>query len=432
MRALRTLQALGLAAAVAAPAAAGWLELGPAFVEWDAGAARVYDLAPATPEVVDGPVRVAGRAPHRVEVLSEDDRLLLVAAKHHDPRPELAEVARVLVDAGGELLIVADAEGRQALTRMQHTHGDHLHLIVRPAPEGAVVRRVWDRRALATLAPVDPGLADVAAKVSAERWAADVQTLVDFGTRNSRKPEIWQAAEWARERLASHGFDAEVETFSWWGTEAPNVVARRFVGAEGEEPPRPIFLIGAHLDSINYGSTTAPGADDNASGTAGVLELARLVPLLFPEDPGMEVRLALFSGEEQGLHGSKAMAKKMAENGELPRVKAMINLDMIAFDQGGPLEVTLESKAFNQSGLDRMAALAAAYTELVVTTTTHAWGSDHVPFLQRGVPAVLPIEGEYDDNPNDHTGRDLPQTTNPALAREILRLVLATLHDAAP
>ena len=237
------MRALGIALALASiatatSASAGWLELGAAFVEWDASEARVYRVAPAVPGEVEGLARVAGRAPTRVEPLGADDQLLLVAAKHVDPRPALARHTRVLADAGGELLVVADPAGRQALTRMQHVHGDHLHLLVRPAPEAGVIRRVWDRQVLRSFTPADPVVADVGAQVSATRWAADVQTLVDFGTRNSKSPKIWEAAEWARERLASHGFDAEVETFSWWGTEAPNVVARRFVGADDEEPAR--------------------------------------------------------------------------------------------------------------------------------------------------------------------------------------------------
>jgi Zn-dependent M28 family amino/carboxypeptidase len=192
-----------------------------------------------------------------------------------------------------------------------------------------------------------------------------------------------------------------------------------------------MVFVGAHLDSINYGSNLAPGADDNASGSAAVLEAARVLVANLKEDPGVEFRFALFSGEEQGLYGSKAMAKKMAEAGEIERIRDAVILDMIAFDQGGALDVTLESKAFNQPGMDRMAELAALYTSLAASTTTNAWGSDHIPFLNRGVKAILPIEGEYDDNPHDHTGHDVAANLNHDLAAQIMRLMVASLLDSA-
>ncbi len=420
---------LALLAALSSQALAGWLELGDTFVKWEGSRIEYYDLLPSLPGAPQGLERIQGLVPSKVEQLGAQERLFVVEGRHFDPRSEVKEAGRILVDSRGVLLVASTAQGELSFGRMSADHEGEMHVKVQRAPESGVLRRRVDTRAIAEAK--DDFLVQACAEVDAVRWSADVDSLVAFGTRNSRTQKVWDAAEWAKTRLTELGYATSVESFSWWGGQAPNVVARLFPGAEGEE--RPILLVGAHIDSINMGNqNVAPGADDNASGAAGILEVARVLAQLVQEDPGVEIRMALFSGEEQGLYGSKAMVKTMQQNGELSRVVQMINMDMIGFDQGNGLDVTLESKAFNQSGLDRMAVLAATYTDLDVVITTNAWGSDHVPFLSKGVPAILPIEGEYDDNPHDHTGHDLATHLNPDLAKGILQLVVASVLDALP
>lgn len=102
-----------------------------------------------------------------------------------------------------------------------------------------------------------------------------------------------------------------------------NVVAIK----QGTESPDTVIIIGAHYDSrsedaYNY----APGADDNASGVAGILEIARLL-----EKYGSKYTLEFvaFSAEEQGLYGSEHYAAEAKLSGK--NVKAMINFDMIAY-----------------------------------------------------------------------------------------------------
>ena len=408
--------------AAAASARAGWLELGAVAVRAAAGGAELRRLVPATSGAMSLEDRLDPADPGSFRSLPGDSRLLLVSFKHEDPRPAVRRVAELLVDAGGTLLVAASAEGRRALDALAGDSPDHPHLLVRPAPESGLVVRRWAAGGGAEAE--SPGIRAAVDQVDGDRWWQSVLTLVAHPTRNSRTQGIWDAAEWARGRFEALGLQAAIEPFPFSGGQAPNVVARLYPGSD-----RPVLLVGAHLDSINLSGQVAPGADDNASGAAAVLEAARVLAGALTQDPGVELRFALFSGEEQGLHGSRAMAKALADSGELARVAAMINLDMLAFDQGGSLDVTLESEAFNQAGIDRMAALAATYTSLAVSTSTNAWGSDHVPFLDRGVKAILPIEGEYDDNPHDHTSHDVAANLNPALAVQVLRLVVASALD---
>lgn len=416
-----TLAAGALALAVAvAPAGAAWLELGATFAVWGAGHLELYDVPPASPEAPGGPGRVAGLAPR--SRLPTDGGLepWLVEFRHEDPRAEVAAIAPILADEAGRLLVLAGPIARLRLARLA---GDHVR--VHPAPVDRVLVRRVARTIAAPLLP--PEAAAILDQLDAVRWRSDLERLVGFGTRTSSTTGIWAAAAWSRDALRALSLEAQIVEYSLWGSPAPNVVATLHPG-----PDRPVVVIGAHLDSINYGSEGfAPGADDNASGSAGVLELARVLSGL-PADPGFELRFCLFSGEEQGLYGSRALATAWKQSGELDRVALMINLDMIAFDQGGPLGVTLETEEFARAEVERMAALASEVTTLEAALSFDPWGSDHVPFLRRGVKAILPIEGEYDDNPNDHTGNDLPSTVNPELARQILRLCAAMVLDRIP
>jgi hypothetical protein len=418
---------LGLLAATGLHA--DWLEFGRTAVRQQDHKVEIFRLRPASFGGEALEARLVDSQPIRVHSLVEGEKLFLVSYKHEDPRPQLRQDLTVLAEIGGTSLVVVDARGQLALDRLLQTQEDFPYLRVREAPTSGRFARAYARGAAS--GQPHPVILAACDALEVDRWSADITRMVDFGSRNSKVQGIWDAAEWAKQRFLSLGLEnVAIENFSFWGVDAaPNVRASLFPGAEGES--RPIVLVGAHLDSINFRGDLAPGADDNASGSAAVLEAARILSQVVTEDLGVEFRFALFSGEEQGLYGSKAMAKKMAEEGELERIRAAVIMDMIAFDQGGPLNVTMESLAFNQGGMDHMAELAALYTSLEMVSTTNAWGSDHMPFLNRGVPTILPIEGEYDDNPHDHTGHDVQSNLNPDMAAQMLRLVVASLLDSA-
>ena len=277
---------------------------------------------------------------------------------------------------------------------------------------------------LAAVAPADPSLKPLVDRIDRERYTANLKRLIDFKTRYSYSPNIQQVAKWGMESFKALGLEARIDTYG--SRKSPNVVAE----LKGSTRPDDLVVVGGHMDSIAYDNdTNAPGADDNASGSAGVLELAHVLADTHPE---ATIRFVLFSGEEQGLYGSKAYVEVLKKNGELGKVKAMLNLDMIAFDKSGPLQVMLEGKAISHDFSDRLQAHAAAFApDLEVNRTDNAWGSDHIPFLDRNIPATLTIEFEYDDNGQEHSPRDVFEICNLDLAIDILRMDAGALCELA-
>lgn len=175
---------------------------------------------------------------------------------------------------------------------------------------------------------------------------------------------------------------------------------------------------------------TRPGAEDNASGTAGVLEMARNRE--YP--PQATVRFIPFAGEEQGLYGSEAYVNSLSAS-ERSRIKGIFIMDMIGYKSAAyPLNVLLESRSSVPGVVNLVTTLsqnAQTYTTLNVTTSYYAWGSDHVPFLDGNLPAVLLIEQEYDSYSCYHRTCDTPDKVTPAQAAEVLKMLIAALDATA-
>ena len=136
-----------------------------------------------------------------------------------------------------------------------------------------------------------------------------------------------------------------------------------------------------------------------------------------------------FGGEEQGLFGSKHFVRTLSAS-QRSRVNAVVNMDMIGTLNTPEPTVLLEGRGISQPMLDGLADAASRYTSLAVETSVNAANSDHVPFLDKGIPAVLTIEGADSTNDNIHTSRDTLDRINFDLALEILRMNTAFVAKA--
>ena len=286
---------------------------------------------------------------------------------------------------------------------------------------------------LSQAAAPDYGRGDLVAAVSASRTFADITHLATIqapATTTRRTGTVGQqmARDWLKAQFEALGYTATLHAFSSpYGT-AHNVVAEIM----GRTRPNDVYIIGGHYDSTSpSAATNAPGAEDNASGTAGILEMARI---LAQYPPQATVRFIPFAGEEQGLYGSEAYVASLSA-AERSRIKGVFIMDMIGYKSAGyPLNVLLESRSSVPGAMGLVTTLsqnAQTYTALNVTTSYYAWGSDHVPFLDVNVPAVLLIEQEYDSYSCYHRTCDTPDKITPAQAAEVLKMLIAGLDATA-
>lgn len=324
--------------------------------------------------------------------------------------------AKVLVNKGRHLLI----DGRTLVTRS--SEDDHDYKIT-PVTEST---KVFERMAGADLRIAqDPKIVQLLSQLSADQFKTDVKTMAAFPNRHSTTANYANASRWAADELTSQGYNVQFHGITVGGKPSRNVIATK----AGETATSKVLLVTAHLDSINhFGGPTpqaeAPGADDNASGSAGVLQMARALKSATSKH---ELRFILFGGEEQGLFGSTQYVASLTPT-ERSRIECVLNMDMIATKNQATASVLVEGSdktpAMKAMVTDLVAA-AASYSSLQVDISFNPFNSDHVPFIDAGIPAVLTIEGADSANGNVHTINDSLDKVDPQLATEILKMNLA-------
>ncbi|VEH42504.1 Leupeptin-inactivating enzyme 1 precursor [Kocuria rosea] len=326
---------------------------------------------------------------------------------------------RVLVDRGRYLVVDLDPAEAGRFVEPSERHVPCFG--VRPLPACTVVFEQRPPSPAPTLAVAEPRIA----ALSRDAFEADLRTLAGFRTRHSTSTEFRTALDWAEGVLSGLGFATRTQTVALHGGSTQNLVAERpGRGGDGRA-----VLVTAHLDSINSRDGTAapaPGADDNGSGAAGVLAVARA---LRDHLGARDLRLILFGGEEQGLFGSRHYVAELEQQAR-ERIHAVVNMDMIACRNTPAPTVLLEGAAASRTVLEELAAAAQAHTGLTVQTSLMPFNSDHVPFLDAGIPAVLTIEGADGANDRIHTAGDTLEHIDHDLALEILRMNVAYLVQA--
>ncbi|TCO44994.1 peptidase M28-like protein [Kribbella antiqua] len=311
-------------------------------------------------------------------------------------------------------------------------HGRHLVISSadKPRRRSTTCWRVEPLRAGTTIvdnpplvaARVDPAVADLVGALSPTSYRADLTWFASLPTRHSLSPSFGTAVDFAAARMIALGYRVTRTQITVGAGHSENLIGDR----AGSSSDPGLVLITAHLDSINLAggpAASAPGADDNASGSAGVLELGRL---LATQRWQHDVRLILFGGEEEGLFGSKQYVALLPP-ADRSRIRAVLNMDMIAAKNTAVPTVLLEGAPVSSGQMTDLATAAATYTGLKVETSLNPFASDHVPFINARIPAVLTIEGADSANGHIHSASDTVDFLDWALAAEILRMNVAAL-----
>ncbi|HXX48855.1 MAG TPA: M28 family peptidase [Myxococcota bacterium] len=254
----------------------------------------------------------------------------------------------------------------------------------------------------------------------------DLAALVQIGPRPAGSRGAALARELIRDRLRQAGWVVEAHEFSVARPHAPavamvNLIARR----SASQPARTLVI--THYDTKSIPNIAFLGANDGASGVAVLLELARI---LAADDPPPPVALVFFDGEESfganidqsdGLYGSKALAQRMAEDGSLAQVGALVLVDMV-----GDSDLNLARDLGSSAALRQKFEAASAQLQLPPPFDPDQEMSvidDHTPFQDRGVRDVLVLlDFQYgarvSPGPRWHTAGDTLDAVSPdSLAR---------------
>jgi len=290
--------------------------------------------------------------------------------------------------------------------------------------------------ALATDAPPpdEPaGLREVAAPVSATELHATIEKLVSFGTRHtlsdtkSNKRGIGAARRWVQSRFEAFSKECggclEVvtpsQTFTGKRVPQPTEISDVVAIQRGTSDPDRVIVITGHIDSrvtdVMDTKKDAPGANDDGSGTAAVIEAARV---LSKHKFAATLVFGVVAGEEQGLYGGKVLADYAKSKGW--RVEADLNNDIVGnthgqdgvvdntfvrvFSEGTKSNETQDQakyRRYHGGEVDSPSRNVARYiaaladccmtnfrVRMVYRTDRYGRGGDQVPFLEAGYPAV--------------------------------------------
>ncbi|MFN8548547.1 MAG: M20/M25/M40 family metallo-hydrolase [Candidatus Eisenbacteria bacterium] len=298
-------------------------------------------------------------------------------------------------------------------------------------PPGAMVTTLEERVAPLTFAPVVDGMVARFDLPTFDRYLRDVSgknsvviggSSYTFTTRYSYSTGGAKSWQYAYERFQALGYQVRYQDYTHGSHALKNIIATK----TGTVTPSRVYVLCGHLDSTSENANNqAPGAEDNGSGSAAVLAAAEV---LKDEHFESTIEFVLFSGEEQGLYGSQAYVNEAVAQGR--DIRDAVNMDMISYtvDQYG---VSIEGGHAWATLMQAMADAVTYYTPLSYIYSYFSWGSDHVPFQDAGIPAILAIDLDWDQYPYYHSSGDTYARTNPGFAILIGKATLATVAQMA-
>jgi hypothetical protein len=256
-----------------------------------------------------------------------------------------------------------------------------------------------------------------------------------LGTQAERT-KLGEVAGYVHTQLDALGLSVQEDPVTYWGATFPNVIGT----LHGTVCPGTSFIVGAHYDSVGG----VPGADDNASGVAAMLEIARLLSV---QSFQPSIQFVGFSFEEGGLVGSRQMAAQARAAGK--DIAGVLVLDMIGYTCDEPGCQTYPPGLSGPNVGDFISVIGNTASALLLQTFKEASasavpalpvsplgdstfsGSDHAPYLDQGYQALLATETVYFRNPNYHQSSDTLSTLDLSFAADVANATLAAVVAAA-
>lgn len=265
----------------------------------------------------------------------------------------------------------------------------------------------------------DPFIQSVVDQASYDSLYYNLQILENFGRKEIFDTALAYTGEWLIQSYQNMGYtDIQTDNFEFSGQQIFNIVVTK----QGTEFPDQYLIIDGHYDTQN-----GPGVNDNGSGVAIILEIARLVQNI---PTRYSIRFINFTAEEYGMVGSYHYVQEVVIPQDMD-IRLVFNIDEVGGvagllndtiicerDESSPTGNNAESWAFT----DTLAALTELYSELE-STISYAYGSDYVPFQNNG--EIITGLYEYNNSPYPHTIHDSLSNLDTDYIYEIARLSVA-------
>jgi Zn-dependent M28 family amino/carboxypeptidase len=283
--------------------------------------------------------------------------------------------------------------------------------VMRVPREAIVPQQPWDPAPII----VDPNIVAIANRITAANLEVTVRRLAAYVTRNSMSTNATQATRDLQKEWQDGGANATLQAFR--SGYCSNVIGE----IRGSTNATWITMIGGHLDSRAASSTNAtqpaPGADDNASGLAVVIELFQsLVHHMRTSNFKIRktVRFYAWCGEEQGLYGSDYAAKDSKSRNE--NIDSYLNCDMLGYKPLNPVNSTLGivDRAVSAPFTAEMRSIISEYYPSLPMGSATACCSDQQSYNTQGYAAggLFEQTGASVTYPQYHTANDTPDRLN--------------------
>ena len=340
------------------------------------------------------------------------------------------EYAWELSADGSHLVVQADRDGDTVSTERGIYVVDLTQKVSDADLRARVSRQLADENGLRqrmtrAFAPVEALARRTVAKITPARTYAHEKALGDFDSKHITRPGNAKAIAYLEQMYASFGYTPEVQWFearqgggAGGGQQQPIRTANVLATLRGTQNPELIYVVSSHFDSVAGG----PGADDDTSGTAALLETARaLADTPLPAT----IVFASFTGEEAGLLGSREFVRQAAQRNW--NVVGALNNDMIGWAGEGPrLDNTIR---YSNPGIkDVQHGAAFLFTDLITYDAKYYRSTDAQAFYDAWGDIVGGI-GSYPvlANPNYHQPSDLIETMSFQQIAETAKVTAATL-----
>jgi hypothetical protein len=269
--------------------------------------------------------------------------------------------------------------------------------------------------------------------VSEQRIIQDIQALEGIRHHQTNPGGLDSARDYIQDQMSAHGLNTAWQTFNHQGSEGINLIAEKAATTISNQ----VYIIDGHYDTVSR----TPGADDNASGTAGMLEAMRVLAQFNTQ---ANLRFIAFDKEELGLVGSRHYASRLAAD---EQIAGLINFEMIGYTCSDQPECVNFPNADTSIYNIHSAFSTALGNTFAQVGQTHVPGlkivtvgddgdpnfrrSDHAPFWDIGVDALFLTDGANFRTPHYHQVTDRLATLDTTFTTQIVQTAVGTIASLA-